>query len=130
MSHSKCLRMILKNTKNLVMYIVNHSDLFLSQMLCMNTLILTLIFNLLDLFHWKLNETFSVQLFNRTPGQEYRFFPYWTRNKRSLFWFIFPSFIIMLAFCSFWLTCPHVNDLILLKNSSKKSKKHSRLASS
>ena len=52
-------------------------------------------------------------------GQEKKRFLYWTRNKRSLHWHVHPSFIIVVAFCSVSLTCPPVNELILLKNSSK-----------
>ena len=55
-----------KTAKNLVIYMVNHSDLFLSQMSYINILRQTLIFNFLSLFHWKLSETFSVQSFNNS----------------------------------------------------------------
>ena len=45
-------------------------------------------------------------------GQEFKCFSYWTRNKEASF--VYPSFIIMLAFCSVSLIWPPVNDLILL----------------
>ena len=52
-------------------------------------------------------------------GQEYKCFLYWTRNKRSLVWLVYPSFIIVVALCSVSLTRDPVNDSILLKNLSK-----------
>ena len=54
-------------------------------------------------------------------GEEYKCFPYWTRNKRNLLWLVYSSFIIIVAFCSVSLTCPPVNGFILLKHSSKQS---------
>ena len=52
-------------------------------------------------------------------GKKYKCFSYWTSNKRSLLWLVYPSFITMVAFCSVSVTCPPVKDLVLLKNSSK-----------
>ena len=106
-----CLRGVLRNTNSLVIYVVNHSDLFLSQMPCMNTLSQILIFNFLSSFHCELNETLSVQPFNPSFGSRIKVLSsYWTRNKRNLLWFVYPSYIIEVAFCLVSLTCPPVNE--------------------
>ena len=33
-------------------------------------------------------------------GRESKCFPYWTRNKKRILWLLYPSFILMVAFCS------------------------------
>ena len=49
---------------------VNHSDLFLSQMSGINTLILNLIFSFLSLLHWKLNELSQCNFSTVALGQD------------------------------------------------------------
>ena len=125
LSNSYHLQNASKTAKNLVIYMVNHSDLFLSQMSYMNILRQTLIFNFLSLFRQKRSETFSAQSFNHSFGSRIQVFSLLGIKEAS-----YPSFVTVAAFFPTSRKCPHVNDLILLKVPQNKSKQYSRLISS
>ena len=119
LSPSKYLRMVLKKHKESIhIYVVDHSDLFLSDVMHEY---LNLNIDVLFSFFISLKTGIAERNFSTIAlGKEYKCSLYWTRNKRTLPWLVYPSFIIMVAFCFVSLTCPLVNELILLKNSSKK----------
>ena len=79
-----------------------------------------------SLFRSKLDENSSVQPFNPSFWVKKQVFYVlnctfmsWTAPTVLYLWLVYPSFMILVAFCSVSLTCPPVTDLFLLKNSSK-----------
>ena len=116
LSPSKCLRLTLvlkKYKESSHKYGKPFRFIFLPNVMCKNLSLDLGFWNFFFLFHCKLNETFSVQPFNHSSGSRIQqCFLNGTRNKRSLLWLVYPSFInsgsLLFCFTIMW-SCEWLN---------------------